>query len=84
VLIGINRKVNKMATQADLDAALDALMTAVKAAADRVSADIAALQAKIDSGATGPDLQPEIDKVNAGVAAISAIDPSAPAPTLTP
>ena len=84
-LIRINNKQEKiMATQADLDAALDKLTTAVSDAAARVSADLAALNAKIAALPGAPDLSAEVAKVQSGIDAIAAIDPASPTPIAAP
>ncbi len=84
-LTQLEGKLNKiMATQVDLDAALDKLAQAVSDAATRVSADFAALNAKIAAGTPPADLSPEVAKVQAGLDAIASIDPAAPAPIVAP
>lgn len=68
-------------TQAELDAKLDEIGKAVSDAAARVSADLAALLAKVNAGV---DFAPEVAKLQAGINALAAIDPAAAAPVATP
>lgn len=78
----IHRKLDHMAnTQIELDAKLDELGKAVSDAAARVSADLAALLAKVNAGG---DFSPEVAKVQAGIDALKAIDPAAVVPVATP
>ena len=71
----MERRIN-MATQADLDAALNSLMTAIQAKATQVANDLAALNAKIQAIPGAPDLSAEVAQVQSGIDAINAIDPS--------
>jgi len=71
----MERRIN-MATQADLDAALNSLMAAIQAKATQVANDLAALNAKIQAIPGAPDLSAEVAQVQSGIDAINAIDPS--------
>jgi len=75
----MERRIN-MATQADLDAALNNLMAAIQAKAKQVSTDLAALTAKIQAIPNAPDLSAEVAQVQSGIDAINAIDPQNPPP----
>jgi hypothetical protein len=73
-----------MATQADLDAALDKLGKAVSDAATRISNDLSALQAKVAAIPAAADLAPEVARIGAMADAVAAIDPAAPTPIAPP
>jgi len=73
------RNIN-MATQADLDAALNNLMAAITAKATQIANDLAALNAKIQAIPNAPDLSAEVAQVQSGIDAINAIDPQNPTP----
>jgi len=75
----MERRIN-MATQADLDAALNNLMSAIQAKATQVANDLAALNAKIQAIPNAPDLSAEVAQVQSGIDAINAIDPANPPP----
>jgi outer membrane murein-binding lipoprotein Lpp len=83
----IERKIDKMPTQADLDTAIDNLLSTIQAKAAQVATDLQNLEAKIAQLEGAPDFSAEIAKIQAGVQAIKDIDPTAanpPAPTPAP
>lgn len=69
-----------MASIQDLDTKIGQLTAAVSETATRVQADLDALTAKLAAGSAGPDVQPEIDRLQASIDALKAIDPAAAAP----
>lgn len=69
-----------MATQKELDSALDSLATAVSDAATRVSNDLKVLQDKIAAIPAAADLAPEVARIAGMTDAIAAIDPAAATP----
>lgn len=75
-----------MANQTDLNTALDGLEAEATIDQEEIKAAFQALQDAIDNGATGPDLQPQVDRVTAlttGLAAFAASFAGQPAPAPT-
>src|SRR5207253_71775 len=82
--IARNIKLIIMATQKDLDAAIDNLLSVIQSKAAQVATDLQNLEAKIAQAAPEADFSDEIAKIKKGVDAIGDIDPTAaqaPAPT---
>jgi predicted nucleic acid-binding protein len=81
--LSIDRRIDKMATQADLDQAIADLGAAITTEAQVLSDAIAALNAKIGSleASVSPDLSTEVAALRAAQARILAL---APAPTPVP
>lgn len=72
-LILIIERINTMPTQADLDNATDALLTAFNAGIDAVETTIAAEVAKIQAIIASANIpQSSVDKITAATAAITA------------
>ena len=73
----LERIEENMATKDDLDAALATLGTTLQTATTDITGAFAALEAKIEAGASGPDLAPEVAQVNAAIEGLKGIDASA-------
>lgn len=71
ILIILLRRI--MANQADVEAALQTLTTAISDTSTRVLAKLTALQAQIDAGASGPDLSTQVTEIQADVTALGSI-----------
>lgn len=68
-----------MATQADVEAALQTLTTAIGSAASAIQTKLNALQAQISAGASGPDLAPQVAEIQADIAAVQSLGSETPA-----
>jgi len=66
-----------MATQADLDTALDTIETAVQKLGTDLQKTLSDLAAKIAVGSTPADLQPEVDRANAIASKLADFDTEA-------